>query len=324
MQALYFDGADLRCIDDHPAPSAGPGEAVVRVRLAGVCSTDLQILAGYMGFIGVPGHEFVGEVVDGPSHLAGRRVVGEINYACRRCPTCRRGLGRHCPHRTVMGILGADGAFAEYLAVPVTNLHLVPDLVPDEAAVFTEPLAAAFSVLEQVTLGPVDDVTVLGDGKLGLLLAQVLAGTGASVTLVGKHAENLALVTGSGVATVLLGAWSPAGTADCVVEATGSAAGLALAAAAVRPRGTLVLKSTVAAEHRLSLAPLVINEITVVGSRCGLFPPALQALADQAVDVTPLIDAMFPLAGGVDALGHAARPGVRKVLIRPQEGPAVR
>ncbi len=317
MLALHFDGAELRCIDDHPEPSPGADEAVVRVHLAGVCSTDLQILAGYMGFTGVPGHEFVGEVVDGPTDIAEQRVVGEINYACRRCPTCRRGLGRHCSHRRVMGILGADGAFAEYLAVPLTNLHVVPDAVPDEAAVFTEPLAAAFSILEQVTLGPGDGVVVLGDGKLGLLCAQVLAGTGASVTLVGKHAENLALVADRGVATTLVDAWSPAAAADCVVDATGSATGLALAVAAVRPRGTLVLKSTIADEHRLSLAPLVINEITVIGSRCGLFPPALRALADRSVDVTPLVDAKFPLAGGVEALAHAARPGVRKVLISP-------
>ena len=318
MRALEFDGGNLQYVDDHPEPAAGPDDAIVRVHLAGVCSTDLQILAGYMGFTGIPGHEFVGEVVEGPESLAGRRVVGEINYACRRCPTCRQGLGRHCPFRTVMGILGADGAFAEYLAVPVANLHVVPDAVPDEAAVFTEPLAAAFSILEQVTLAPGDDVIVLGDGKLGLLCAQVIAGTGASVTLVGKHAENLTLLTGYGIATSLLDHWAPTGAADCVVEATGSAAGLALAAAAVRPRGTLVLKSTVADEHRLSLAPLVINEITVVGSRCGLFPPALQALTAGSVEVTPLIDATFPLAGGVDAVAHSAEPGVRKVLLTPQ------
>jgi len=317
MRALYFDGVKLHYVDDHPAPAAGPDEAVVRVHLAGVCSTDLQILAGYMGFTGVPGHEFVGEVIEGPATLAGHRVVGEINYACRQCPTCRQGLGRHCPHRTVMGILGADGAFAECVAVPVANLHVVPDDVPDEAAVFTEPLAAAFSILEQVTLGPGDDVIVLGDGKLGLLCAQVLAGTGASVTLVGKHAANLALVACRGIAVTMLEDWAPAGAAGCVVEATGSAAGLALATAAVRPRGTLVLKSTVADEHHLSLAPLVINEITVVGSRCGLFPPALQALNDKAVEVTPLIDSAFPLASGAEAVAHAAVPGVRKVLIAP-------
>jgi threonine dehydrogenase-like Zn-dependent dehydrogenase len=194
----------------------------------------------------------------------------------------------------------------------------VPDGVPDEAAVFTEPLAAAFSILEQVRVGPADDVVVLGDGKLGLLCAQVLANTGAAVTLVGKHPENLALVADRGVVTTPLDAWKPTGHVACVVEATGSSAGLALAAAAVRPRGTLVLKSTVADEHRLSLAPVVINEITVVGSRCGLFPPALQALIDGAVAVTPLIEATHPLSAGPAALTHAARPGVRKVLLTPQ------
>jgi len=315
MRALHFDGSRLDSVGAHPEPVAGDGEAIVRVRLAGICSTDLQILAGYMGFTGVPGHEFVGEVVEGPAGPAGRRVVGEINYACGRCPTCARGLGRHCPNRRVMGILGADGAFAEYLAVPAVNLHPVPDGVTDEEAVFTEPLAAAFSILEQVEVGPGLAVTVLGDGKLGLLCTQVLAATGAAVTLVGKHAANLDLVAPRGIRRLLVGDWTPAGDADCVVEATGSAGGLELAVAAVRPRGTLVLKSTVAAPHSLSLAPLVVNEITVVGSRCGLFPPALAALAGHSVAVTPLIDATYPLAAGVDAVAHAARPGVRKVLL---------
>jgi len=314
MRALHFDGRRLACVET-AAPSAGPGEAIVRVRLAGICSTDLQILAGYMGFTGIPGHEFVGQVAEGPGEWLGRRVVGEINYACGECPACRRGLGRHCPDRRVMGILGADGAFAEHLAIPVVNLHAVPDGVADEAAVFTEPLAAAFSVLEQVAVGPGMPVTVLGDGKLGLLCAQVLAGTGASVTLVGKHAANLALAASQGVGGVLLADWTPDAAADCVVEATGSPAGLELAMAAVRPRGTLVLKSTVAEPHSLSLAPLVINEVTVVGSRCGLFPPAVAALAAGSVAVTPLIDATYPLADGIAAVAHAARPGVRKVLL---------
>jgi threonine dehydrogenase-like Zn-dependent dehydrogenase len=214
-----------------------------------------------------------------------------------------------------MGILGADGAFADYLTVPAVNLHRVPDGVTDEEAVFTEPLAAAFSILEQVDVGPGMTVTVLGDGKLGLLCAQVLAGTGAAVTLVGKHGANLDLVARQRIVTHLLPDWSPDGSADCVVEATGSTSGLELAMAAVRPRGTLVLKSTVAGAHSLSLAPLVINEVTVVGSRCGLFPPALDALAARTVSVTPLIDATYPLASGVEALEHAARPGVRKVLL---------
>jgi threonine dehydrogenase-like Zn-dependent dehydrogenase len=314
VRALHFDGTRLACVDAAP-PSAGPGEAVVRVRLAGICSTDLQILAGYMGFTGIPGHEFVGEVADGPAEWVGRRVVGEINYACGECATCRRGLGRHCPRRRVMGILNADGAFAELLAVPAANLHAVPDGVADEAAVFTEPLAAAFSILEQVPIGPGMRVTVLGDGKLGLLCAQVLAATGASVTLVGKHAANLAAVAPQGVAGVLLAEWTPAAAEDCVVEATGSAGGLELAIAAVRPRGTLVLKSTLAERHSLSLAPLVIDEVTVVGSRCGLFPPALAALAAGTVAVTPLVDATYPLADGLAAVTRAARPGVRKVLL---------
>jgi threonine dehydrogenase-like Zn-dependent dehydrogenase len=315
MQALHFDGSRLRLVADHPEPAAADGDTIVRVRLAGICSTDLQILAGYMGFSGVPGHEFVGEVVDGPLDLTGRRVVGEINYACGRCPTCEQGLGRHCPNRRVMGILGADGAFAEYLAVPAVNLHPVPDSLTDEEAVFTEPLAAAFSILEQVDVGPGLTVVVLGDGKLGLLCAQVLAAAGAAVTLVGKHPANLELVRSQGIDGHLVHQWAPDGAADCVVEATGSPAGLELAVAAVRPRGTLVLKSTVAGTHALSLAPLVINEVTLVGSRCGLFPPALRALQARSVSVTSLIDATYPLAAGVDALAHAAGPGVRKVLL---------
>jgi threonine dehydrogenase-like Zn-dependent dehydrogenase len=315
MEALHFDGAHLHHVAAHPEPSIGEGQALVRVSLAGICSTDLQILAGYMGFSGIPGHEFVGEVAAGPEEWIGRRVVGEINYACGRCPACRVGLSRHCPHRRVMGIVGADGAFAELLAVPVANLHAVPDGVPDEAAVFTEPLAAAFSILEQVAVGPGMRVIVLGDGRLGLLCAQVLAATGAPVTLVGKHAANLAVVAPHGATGVLLADWTPDASADCVVEATGSPAGLELAMAAVRPRGMLVLKSTVAEPHSLSLAPLVINEVTVVGSRCGLFPPALAALDERTVTVTSLIDATYPLADGIAAVAHAARSGVRKVLL---------
>jgi threonine dehydrogenase-like Zn-dependent dehydrogenase len=214
-----------------------------------------------------------------------------------------------------MGILGADGSFAEYGTVPVENLHIVPENLTDEQAVFTEPLAAAFEILEQVELMPRDEVLVLGDGKLGLLCAQVLQLTGARVTVVGKHQKKLSLLEKLGIRTVMLSDWRPR-LVDVVVEATGSTSGLKMAMEATRPRGTLVLKSTVAEEHTLSLAPLVINEVMLVGSRCGLFPPALEALAQKSVSVTPLIEKMYPLTEGLDAVAHAARPGTLKVLLR--------
>ena len=314
MRALHWDGRRLRLEGRYAAPSVRDGFALVRVRLAGICSTDLQIFKGYMDFAGVPGHEFVGEVAEGPVELTGKRVVGEINFACGACDTCHSGMPRHCPTRQVMGILNADGSFAEYMAVPVANLHIVPDTVADEAAVFTEPLAAAFEILEQVSVPASAEVVVFGDGKLGLLCAQVLHQTGARVTLVGKHADKLGLLDGLGLRTSLMADWQPSG-ADIVVEATGSEGGLALAMQTVRPRGTLVLKSTLAAHHRLSLAPLVINEVTVVGSRCGVFGPALNALAQRRVRVSPLIDKVYPLSDGLEAAQHAARPGVRKVLL---------
>jgi len=315
MKALYWDGQKLTLKASQPSPAPARDQALVRVRLAGICSTDLQIFKGYMGFHGVPGHEFVGDTVEGPAPFIGKRVVGEINFACGRCEFCRRGLGRHCAKRQVMGILGADGCFAELVAVPARNLHLVPDGVSDEEAVFTEPLAAAFEILEQVEIDFTHEVLVFGDGKLGLLCAQVVALTGARVTLVGRHPEKLAQVKKAGVRTVLLSDWRPQ-SADVVVEATGSTAGLELALAAVRPRGTLVLKSTVAEEHKLSLAPLVVNEITVVGSRCGLFPPALDALAQKKVRVAPMIEKIYPLSDGIEAVAHAGRAGACKVLLR--------
>jgi threonine dehydrogenase-like Zn-dependent dehydrogenase len=316
MLALHWNGQDLRRESSYPLPKIDAAAALIRVRLAGICSTDLQILKGYMGFRGVPGHEFVGEAQEGPSGLVGRRVVGEINFACGQCEFCSRGLGRHCPNRRVMGILGADGSFAEYVAVPVANLHLVPDNVADEEAVFTEPLAAASEILEQIQLNPGDDVLVLGDGKLGMLCAQVVKLTGARVTVLGKHQEKLALVKKTGVRTILLDDWKPR-RFDIVVEVSGSESGLELALSALRPRGTLVLKSTIAANHNVSLAPLVINEVTVVGSRCGLFPPALDTLAQKKVTVTPMIEKVYPLSDGLEAVGHAARAGALKVLLRP-------
>ncbi len=316
MKALHWDGHNLRLKASYPSPELTRDQALVRVHFAGICSTDLQILKGYMGFRGVPGHEFVGEVVEGVPAFAGKRVVGEINFACGDCEFCKHDLGRHCPKRQVMGILGADGCFAEVVAVPVRNLHVVTENVSDEEAVFTEPLAAAFEILEQVEIDFTREVLVFGDGKLGLLCAQVLALTGARVTLIGRHPSKLGLVKKLGIRTVLLSDWRPQ-LADIVVEATGSTSGLEMALSAVRPRGTLVLKSTVAEEHKLSLAPLVINEINVVGSRCGLFPPALDALAQKKISVTPMIEKVYPLSEGLGAVAHAARPGTRKILLRP-------
>jgi threonine dehydrogenase-like Zn-dependent dehydrogenase len=321
MQAAHWNGQRLEFDPAYPTPQADAHTALVRVHLAGICSTDLQILQGYMGFTGVPGHEFVGEVTQGPAALLGRRVVGEINFACRQCPTCAKGLERHCPTRRVMGILQADGTFADYVAVPVANLHPVPATVSDEAAVFTEPLAAAFEILEQVHLKPTDDVVIFGDGKLGLLCAQVLQLTGARVHLAGRHPHKLALLRPHGIRTILLPD-QPPGQADVVVEATGSAEGLQRAMETVRPRGTLVLKSTVAAAHHLSLAPLVIHEITVIGSRCGRFSPALQALANDHISVTPLIEHIYALTAVSDAVAHASRRGALKVLLSPRSSKA--
>lgn len=313
MRALCFDGTTA-AVKDRPEPEPRPGWAVVDVRVAGVCNTDLEICRGYMGFTGVLGHELVGVVSQGPDAWRGKRVVSEINFACGACGMCARGLGRHCPSRTVMGIVGADGAMAERIAVPVANLHEVGEGVSDEAAVFAEPLAAAFEILEQVHVIAATRCTVLGDGKLGLLIAQVLHQAGADVLAVGKHADKLAILSRRGVRTALLADWDRA-QADLVVEATGTAAGLEMAIAATVPRGTLVLKSTVADRSSLHLAPIVIHEIRVVGSRCGSFQPALRALEARCVDTASLVSATVPLARADEALRRAGEPGARKVLI---------
>ena len=315
MRALAFDGQALSVVD-RPEPRPADGLAVVRVHLAGVCRTDLELIKGYMGFRGVLGHEFVGEVVDGPADWCGKRVVGEINFACGRCAACAGGLGRHCPTRRVLGILGADGAFAERVALPLVNLHTVPEGLADEEAVFVEPLAAAFEIVEQVRIEPGASAVVLGDGKLGLLAAQVLAAAGARVVAVGRHERKLALLRERGIEAQLADAWDRR-RADIVVEATGTAAGIAQAIAATRPRGTVVLKTTVAEVTEVNLAPLVIDEITVVGSRCGPFQPALRALAEGLVAVRPLVTAELPLSRGIEAFELASRPGSLKVLVRP-------
>lgn len=329
MQALYWDGSKLGIRSNYPLPgsriddggswSASANDAVqmalVKVHLAGICSTDLQILRGYLGFTGVPGHEFVGSVVEGPPAWLDQRVVGEINFGCAKCDNCRRDLARHCPDRRVMGIVNADGAFAEYVAVPVANLHRVADTMSDEDAVFTEPLAAAFEILTQIQINPGDEILVLGDGKLGNLCAQVLRLTGAKVTALGKHPDKLAAIKKAGVRAIQLQDWQPR-RFDIVVEASGSPSGLELALGAVRPRGTLLLKSTIAGKHEVSLAPIVIHELNVIGSRCGPFPDALDALAAKRVAVAPLIEAIYSLKDGIDAVERAAQAGAKKILLR--------
>ena len=313
MRALTYDGSRV-AVRDVPRPAVDEASALVRVSLAGVCNTDIELVKGYMGFRGVLGHEFVGTVAEGPASLLGERVVGEINFACGGCAHCTAGLGRHCPSRDVMGILRADGAFAEFVRVPIANLHPVSAGVPDELAVFTEPLAAAFEILEQVRVEPGTDCIVLGDGKLGLLAAQVLHAAGAEVLAVGRHEAKLKVLRRRGIRT-RLASDAPLGPASLVIEATGSALGFARAVAALRPRGTLVLKSTHAEQPTVDLAPLVIHELNVIGSRCGPFPPALRALETDAVDVRSLVHARVPLSRADEALRMAAEPGVLKVLI---------
>jgi threonine dehydrogenase-like Zn-dependent dehydrogenase len=315
MKALVFDKA-LSLSTRHPDPIAAAGDTLVRVRQAGICSTDLEIVKGYMGFHGVLGHEFVGDVVQSPDKdLIGQRVCGEINIVCGRCDLCLSGLSSHCRNRSVLGILNHDGAFAEFLRLPSTNLHIVPKTIDDDAAVFVEPLAAAFQVLKQVQIDSRKWVTVLGDGRLGLLVAQVLRDAGCAVRVIGKYPEKLALCEKWSIRSRPLADIVPRHDQDVVVDCTGSAAGLELALQMVRPRGTVVLKSTVAAGKPMNLAPVVMDEINIVGSRCGPFREAFAALAEKRVDVTSLIHRRMKLDQGLEAIALAGRPGVLKVIV---------
>jgi len=317
MKAVQIHGAgpELREV---PSPRILPGEARIRVHLAGICNTDLEMVKGYAGFSGTLGHEFVGtveEAAEADSGWVGRRVVGEINLGCREpgCAWCGAGLERHCPGRSVLGIQGKDGCMAEYLTLPVRNLLPVPGGLPDHWAVFVEPLAAGFEILEQVHLEPASRVAILGDGKLGLLVNRALRFSPARLTHIGKHPRKLALAAEGGVRTLL--ASDPLDERfDVVVEATGSAAGLERALGLVRPRGTLVLKTTVARPAAIDLTRIVVDEITLLGSRCGRFEPALRALA-QGLDPSPLIQARFPLKQAVRAFQEAGSPGALKVLL---------
>jgi threonine dehydrogenase-like Zn-dependent dehydrogenase len=313
MRAIVLAGHDVSLQKERARPTPGRGEAMVRVLRAGVCDTDLQLIRGYMRFSGVLGHEFVGVAEDGP--YAGQRVVGEINCSCWECPTCLAGRPTHCPNRTTIGIANHDGAFAEYIAVPQRNLHLVPEAMGTDVAVFTEPVAAAFQIPAQIALNRSDRVVVLGDGRLGNLCAQVLAGICDPVLVVGKHPEKLALLDALGIETTLLAELPDDHKADVVVDCTGSDTGLPTALKLVRPRGTIVLKTTVSGTQQMPWAPIVIDEVTIVGSRCGPFHRALEALEAGSVSVLPMISERFDLSHGVEALDAAKGRDKLKVLI---------
>lgn len=314
MLAVYLKD-ELR-VGEQPMPELAAGEARIRVRLVGICNTDIELVKGYMGFKGILGHEFVGVVeASADESWIGKRVVGEINLACEECPTCLAGLQRHCPHRRVLGILNKDGAMAEYLTLPISNLHVVPEAISDEAAVFTEPLAAACEIAEQVHLVPGLKSLVIGDGKLGLLIVQVLQKYGCEVSLLGKHANKLATAARFGAFVTQEAASLPA-TFDLVVEATGAGPAFSLAVEKVRPRGVLVLKSTYAGKISLNLAPLVIDEIQLIGSRCGRFQPALNLLARKEIETDTMTSDCLPLSKAIDAFRLAQQPGVLKVLMK--------
>ncbi|MDX2029910.1 MAG: alcohol dehydrogenase catalytic domain-containing protein [Blastocatellia bacterium] len=315
MKALRYENGRLT-MAEAPLPHRA-GEALVRVAMAGICNTDLEIVRGYADFSGTLGHEFVGRVEDSPDRSQiGRRVVGEINTGCGRCDLCRENDPRHCRQRTVLGIREREGAFAEYLSLPPENLRFVPDRVSDRQAVFAEPLAAACRILEQVAIAPSHRVAVIGDGKLGQLISRVLATTGCDLTLIGKHAGKLELAARSGIKTVMRQDAGPRGGFDFVIEASGAPGGLQLALDLTRARGALLLKSTFHGEVSLNTSRIVVEEIAVIGSRCGRFEPALDLLEAGGVDVESLIAAEFPLADGVAAMTEAGRPGALKVLLK--------
>lgn len=315
MKALYLSGKNLELRHDCPPPVPAPGEVLVRVIRAGICETDLQLIQGYMGFDGILGHEFVGIAESG--NLAGQRVVGEINCSCWSCKTCLSGLPTHCPHRSVLGILGHDGAFAEQISVPEKNLHAVPESLSTDEAVFVEPLAAAYQILKQGLAERNQSVVVLGDGRLGNLCAQVLADHGCHVLVIGKHQEKLRILSdlNSQIRTAHLAEAEADRSADVVVDCTGSSSGLSTALQYVKPWGTIVMKTTVAGEQTLALAPVVIDEVRIVGSRCGPFTDALTGLQSGRIVVQPLISDRFNLNEAVEAISTTATTPVLKVLL---------
>jgi threonine dehydrogenase-like Zn-dependent dehydrogenase len=313
--AIHLQGGDVE-IRKSSTPKRPKGYALLRLRLAGICNTDLELQRGYYGFRGRPGHEFVADVVAADSaECVGKRVVGEINLACQKCDWCRRGLQRHCPHRTVLGIVKHPGAFAQFLTLPEKNLHLVPRAMRDERAVFTEPVAAACEILDQVKIPKETEVAVLGDGKLGLLISQTLAAHRAKVHQFGRHREKLRIAERAGVTGEVVRRFLPVSRYGVVVDATGSSSGLEQAIRMTQPRGTVVCKSTVHDEVPIDMAPVIVNEISLVGSRCGRFEPALRLLATQKIHTDEMIDSRFPLSRGDAAFARAAERGALKVLL---------
>jgi threonine dehydrogenase-like Zn-dependent dehydrogenase len=313
MKALRVEDNKLKLTDS--AVPRREGEALVRMTMAGICNTDIEIARGYADFCGTLGHEFVGVVEESPDRSQiGRRVVGEINVGCGQCGLCSENDPRHCPDRTALGIRGRDGAFAEYLSLPSRNLLVVPDDVSDRQAVFTEPLAAALAILDQVEIRASHRVAVVGDGKLGQLISRVIAGTGCDLTLIGKHDAKLELAARAGVKTAKVGATKARGF-DFVIEASGSSGGMEIALDLIRPRGAIILKSTFRGAVRLDTSRIVVNEVIVIGSRCGRFETALRLLESGGVDVEPLVAREYQLADGLEAMAEAARPGTLKVLL---------
>jgi len=315
MRAIVFDDK-LEFRTDYPVPERGENEALIRVTHAGICNTDLEIIKGYMKFRGILGHEFVGVIEQcDQKNAIGNRVVGEINLGCGVCSFCRNNNSSHCSHRSVLGIKDKDGVFADYITLPLVNLHTVPDYISDEEAVFTEPLAAAFEIFEQVNIKSSDRVCVLGDGKLGLLVSQALAASNCDLTVIGHYDEKLAILGNLGIKT-RLSASNEEPEFDIVVECTGSCSGINTALNIVRPKGKIILKTTVAEKDSFDLNHIVINEISLIGSRCGPFKPAIQAMKSGAIDLLPLISKMYSLDDGLRALEYAAEKGVIKVILK--------
>lgn len=312
MRAIWLENGELELRHRVAVPEVPAGEALIRVLCAGICSTDLELVRGYYPFGGILGHEFVGRVEQGPAELLNQRVVGEINAVCGDCNMCRSGLRLHCERRTVLGIVDRNGAFAEYLTLPVENLHAVPDSLSSSSALFVEPLAAALRIQGQVSIGATDRVLVVGDGRLGQLIASSLALVGCDLRVVGRHRRKLDLLRAQGIAAT--DDPPPPGAFDIAVECTGNSSGFALARRALRPQGVLLLKSTYASDLALDASAIVVDELTLVGSRCGPFEPALRLLTEGSVDVASLIDGRYALEEGLEAFDHAARPGTLKIL----------